>query len=78
MSTNVVTCSVSSKRVAMIGLVRYHEAYMMRPKASAAPSRWCPVRDGASRSQANGTTMPTKPMYQSPIAVDSSPPQPQA
>ena len=51
---------------------------MISPKASAAPSRWWPVRLGASSSQANGTTMPTKPMYQSPIAVASSPRQPQA
>jgi hypothetical protein len=78
MSTNVVTCSVSSNRVAMTGLVRYHDAYMTSPKARAAPSRWCPVRLGASSSQAKGTTMPTKPMYQSPIAVESSPAQPQA
>ena len=78
MSTSVVTCRVSSNRVDMIGSVRNHEAYMIRPKASAAPSRWWPVRLGASSSQANGTTMPTKPMYQSPMAVASSPCQPHA
>ena len=49
MSTRVVTCSVSSKRVAITGLVRSHETYMISPKASAAPSRWCPV---ASRGRA--------------------------
>ena len=76
MSTSVVTCRVSSNRVDMIGLVRNHEAYMIRPKASAAPSRWWPVRLGASSSQVNGTTMPTNPTYQSPMAVASSPCQP--
>ena len=78
MSTSVVTCSVSSNRVDMIGSVRNHEPYMIRPKARAAPSRWWPVRLGASSSQANGTTMATKPMYHRPMAVVSSPCQPQA
>ena len=78
MSTNVVTCRFSSNLVAITGLVRNHEPYMISPKASAAPSRWCPVRLGASSSHANGTTMPTKPMYQRPIAAASSPRQPSA
>ena len=78
MSTSVVTCRFSSNLVAITGSVRNHEAYMIRPKASAAPSRWCPVRLGARSNQANGTTMPTKPMYQSPMAAASSPRQPRA